>query len=115
MNIIELIEKDKKFRYQGIKEDLFTLEDIESDKTLDFNFPVLCARDFNEFNILSNSAEKFKINLYKKYPFLQKINMNNLLIAGGSLCNVIKKLNSRDSDIDFFIYGLDSNEADKKI
>lgn len=111
----KILETDKKFRYEGVTEDIHTLDTLVSDKSLDYDVPTLCDDDIDRPNILLNSIEKFKTKFYEKYPFLKGIDMTNLLIAGGSVSNIIRDKYSSDSDIDFFIYGLNQKKATERI
>ena len=75
---------------------------------------------------LSTSTNEFEVAFYKKYPWIKGMDMSNLLIAGGAVGNIINKgyknttssytkRGYMDSDIDFFIYGLTTEEANKRV
>ena len=113
-NIKKILATDKKFRKVGIIGDLYTIDTLISDQTLDYDFPTLCD-DNNSSNILINSITKFKKVFNEKFPYLKDINMENLLIGGGCVSNIVRGHNSTTSDIDFFIYGLTPKKATERV
>ncbi len=48
--------------------------------------------------------------LYKSYPGLVGVDLTNILIAGGAVCNAVLNLH-RANDVDFFIYGIHDTDA----
>lgn len=50
---------------------------------------------------------------YTKYPFLQSMNMRNMLIAGGSITSILGGHNVKDLDI--FFYGISVDEAETRM
>lgn len=118
--IFQILETDSNSRYVGITEDLHTIETLISDQSLDYDLPTLCNSNKNDDPILLiNNTKDFKKIFNKKFQFLKKINMKNLLIAGGSISNIIrqKKYDTQgiDSDVDFFIYGLELENATERV
>ncbi|QGR53919.1 hypothetical protein [Moumouvirus maliensis] len=113
-NINKILRIDQKHRTKGITGDLHTLDTIVSDLTLDYDLPTLCNKRIDKPTILMNNMEKFSEEFYKKYPFLKNVNMDNLLIAGGSVSNIIRGDKS-SGDIDFFVYGLNTKKATKRV
>ncbi|AVL94774.1 hypothetical protein ma388 [Moumouvirus australiensis] len=113
-NINKILKIDQKHRTKGITGDLHTLDTIVSDLTLDYDLPTLCNKRIDKPTILMNNMEKFSEEFYKKYPFLKNVNMDNLLIAGGSVSNIIRGDKS-SGDIDFFVYGLNTKKATKRV
>ena len=113
----KVLARDKKFRYMGVTEDLHTIDSLTSDQTLDYDMPTLCHANFANQNLLLNSKEMFKRKFNEKYPFLKNVNMKNLLIAGGSVSNIVRNYSAynSDSDIDFFVYGLSVKKATIRI
>lgn len=110
--IIELLKFDATQRYTGINNDLFT--PYFKKKEYKFSFPTLLNEKYIRFP--SNIYENEIINyFYSTYPFMKNTDKTNLLIAGGSICNSILQLKDEKSDIDIFIYGLNKNEANKKV
>lgn len=114
MNIDKVLKIDQEFRTVGITDDLHKINSFESDKELDYDLPTICDSSYANQNILINSAKKFKEVLYELYPIIKKINMSNLLIAGGCVSNIVRNKN-HGGDIDFFIYGLTEEEAVQKV
>jgi len=121
MIIHDILKIDSQFRSKGLENltDLHLISELISDRSLDYDLPTLVGRnfDYNKSVKLCNSVSEFKKKFYEKYPFLNGLNMNNLFIAGGSVGNIVKPSNSRNSgsDIDFFIYGLTVEEANDRI
>ena len=121
MIIHDILKIDGQFRSKGLtdQDDLHSITDLVSDKTLDYDLPTLVARnfDYNKSVKLCNDGSEFKKKFYEKYPFLNGLNMNNLFIAGGAVGDIVKPSNpSRfKSDVDFFIYALTVKEANERI
>ncbi len=60
--------------------------------------------------------ENFNMEFSKKtFDLLTYINWDNIIIAGGSLVNIITKSTEKISDVDMFVYGLDAKSAKKKV
>lgn len=56
---------------------------------------------------------RFNESFYTKYPFLQSINMRNMLIAGGSITSILGGHSVKDLDI--FFYGISVDEAETRM
>ena len=54
------------------------------------------------------TSEEFRNSVSKRYDFLKNINFKNICIAGGFCRSIL--LNQSVNDIDFFIYGIKSND-----
>lgn len=121
MSINEILAIDRNFRYTGItdSDDLHTISNLQSDCSLDYDLPTLVTKDFdyNQSIKLCNNIDDFKAKFYEEYPFLNGLDMSNMLIAGGSVGENIKRVNRYGSncDVDFFIYGLDVDQANIRI
>jgi hypothetical protein len=115
--IHKVLAKDAKSRYEGITDDLHPIKSVVSDKILDYDLPTLVQSDFdyNKSNKLCNDIATFKKTFYDKYPFLAGLDMKNLLIAGGCVGDIVKKKNHRGVDVDFFVYGLELDEANNRV
>lgn len=115
--IQKILAKDAKSRYEGITDDLHPLKSLVSDKILDYDLPTLVQSnfDYNESIKLCNDIVAFKKTFYEKYPFLVGLDMKNLLIAGGSVGDIVRKQNNRKVDVDFFVYGLELDEANQRV
>lgn len=115
--INKILVKDAKSRYEGITDDLHPIKSLISDKILDYDLPTLVQSDFdyNKSTKLCNDIAHFKKMFYEKYPFLVGLDMKNLLIAGGSVGDIVKKQNNRNVDVDFFVYGLELDEANNRV
>ncbi len=60
--------------------------------------------------------ENFNMEFSRKtFDLLTYVNWDNVVIAGGSLVNIITKSTEKISDVDMFVYGLDVKNAKKKI
>lgn len=112
-NIIsQTLEIDKSFRYVGVQDDLFTTSDLRH-KDLDYIYPTLCSH-YNTTKNYSKTFNKSIIlkNLYNHFPIIKGMNMDNVLIAGGAICNaIINNKCNYNSDLDIFIYGVDEYDA----
>jgi hypothetical protein len=114
----KVLEQDSKNRYDGVTEDLFTHEDLDIGVTPQYGYPTLV----NNINFVERSLnftfDSFLTNWKNKFPELNfifdKEHQDNILFAGGSLSNLILN-NTKDNDIDIFIYGLSEEEANLKV
>uniref|UniRef100_A0A6C0C7L9 Uncharacterized protein n=1 Tax=viral metagenome TaxID=1070528 RepID=A0A6C0C7L9_9ZZZZ len=115
--INKILIKDAKSRYEGITDDLHPIKSLVSDKILDYDLPTLVKSDFdyNKSTKLCNDIVSFKTTFYEKYPFLVGLDMKNLLVAGGSVGDIVRKQNNRGIDVDFFVYGLELDEANARV
>ena len=117
-DVQRILKIDSQFRHDNLKnlDDLHTLDRLVSGKVLDYDHPTLVNRDFdyNKSIKLLNSKEEFCTAFYEKYPFLCGVNMENMLIAGGSICDIVRSRSS-SADVDFFIYGLSVQQANERI
>ena len=114
-SIKEILEIDSIHRYEDVSDDLFTLHDLSNNMTWDYQLPTLMKKinDYSDKkNIIRNNGS-FKKKFYEQYQCLQEIDMSNLLIAGGSIRNIIFG-NSDSTDIDIFIYGINDLAEGKK-
>ena len=117
--ITQVLKTDRECRYEGIEDDIFPMDELISDKSLDYDLPTLVNKtfDYNSSIKLCNNIDEFKTKFYEKYPCLVGLNMKNILIAGGSVGNIIKKPTGygSDSDVDFFVYGLSQEDANIRV
>jgi hypothetical protein len=114
-SIKKILAVDKKYRVVGVTGDLYTMDKLVSDLTLDYDTPTLCGKNTDKPNVLINSKTEFIKKFNEQHPCLKNINMKNLLIAGGSVSNIVRNKYDRSSDVDFFIYGLNQNKATARI
>jgi len=107
--ILKTLEIDKSFRYVGVEDDLFHVEELRN-KSLELIYPTLCHSyaTNNTYKTLHKSI--ILQNLYKRYPIIKGMNMSNILIAGGTICNAIMQP-KRKTDLDIFIYGVNEYNA----
>jgi len=113
--IFDLLEKDSKYRTSGVTDDLFKLEELNSNVSWDYSLPTLMLQD----DLKYRSHRELDITVFKNllehyaYP-LSIIDMSNLCIAGGCVKSLI--LGTKVNDIDIFMYGIDSiDEANERI
>ena len=89
--IFQILETDSNSRSVGITGDLHTIDTLISDQASDYDLPTLCQyASIDNPNLLINNVKDFKKKFNHKFPFLKRINMKNLLIAGGSVSNIIR-------------------------
>jgi hypothetical protein len=99
------------------EKDTFLLETITS-KKWDYNLPTMILHSsFMETpisdTILTDSNEVAK-KFYSNYPILEGVDMSNILVAGGSICNIIIGYDVK-TDIDLFIYGMPLDNVSERI
>jgi hypothetical protein len=86
----------------------FTLEDITNVRSWDYGQATLVSpRRFTERKRMS--TENFVDDFLKKFPILQDFNWANVAIRGGAVVDIL--LGRSPSDLDFFLFGLDTHEA----
>ncbi len=88
--------------------DLFLFEDLKPNEW-DYSLPTFASGDSNK---IVASLHDFIDQFNKNIPF--KINMDNILIAGGCIGNILIKQNSV-RDIDIFVYGLNTEDATERV
>lgn len=79
--------------------------------------------DFSDKMVLLGNNKKetitdnnFNMEFSKKtYDLLTYINWSNVVVAGGSIVNIVTNSSSKLNDIDLFVYGLDKSNAVDKI
>lgn len=121
MNFIvqELLQHDRECRNKvpDDTKDLFVLEDLNYKSSWDYSLPTLTKNDnvFTKRKIKKLDINEFNKRFYDKYPYFESptFRWNNLMIAGGSLENIIS--DKSVNDIDIFMFGLDEDEANMKI
>ncbi len=119
--IIQLIEEHKKIKQSPSDDDLIRLSEVDEiglKPICTLNVPVIM--DVNNISIEGErllNLKEFNAEILLKYPSLKCINWNNLLLAGGSCCEIINDNyhSTEKKDLDFFIYGLTEEEGYKKI
>lgn len=121
MSIKQILAIDSQYRNTGITDtdDMHTINTLQSDCSLNYDLPTLVSRmfDYNNSIKLCTNIDDFKCKFYEQYPFLNGLNMLNMFIAGGSVGeNIRSTKNTRSkSDVDFFIYGLDIDQANIRV
>lgn len=105
-SVLNILAEDAKHRYLGVRDDLYTLHDLSNDSSWNYDLPTLIKdHDYSRNKILKNNND-FKKAFYKKLPFLTNVNLDNMLIAGGSIRSIL--LNKYINDVDIFLYGIDN-------
>jgi hypothetical protein len=90
------------YKLDGV-EPLIPLDECDF-KTGSFNINLPNLSDALSSNgIKITSQEDFNQNVWKRYPFLEKLNMQNACLAGGFCRSILLK--QKLKDLDFFIYG----------
>jgi len=113
----DILDVDRKFRHNAVVDDIVTIDKLIVNNILDYDSPTLVSRnfDYNKKRDLCNNQKQFLNLFYELYPFLSGLDMTNLLIAGGSVGNIIQNRKSIDNDIDFFVYGLNVDDANNRV
>lgn len=105
MSEIELLlHEDSKFRKAGASGDLYVLDGSFKPMKWDFSLPTLCSYvKIDEKRRVQTTImnEMNKLNL-------EKIDMSNILLAGGCVLSFFN--DASYSDLDFFIYGINKKE-----
>lgn len=111
--IMEILAIDKLFRKPNVSGDLFKLDELSQTTGWKYELPTLVSKknyldQFTETKYIK-SINKFKKNFHKENPLLLDLDFANLCIAGGAISSTI--LDNEYNDVDFFVYGVDSDET----
>ncbi|AYV78618.1 MAG: hypothetical protein Edafosvirus20_18 [Edafosvirus sp.] len=115
-NINDILKTDASFRYSGVTEDLFTLDQLRKDSSWHYDSPTLIMPPRYEYDVVKclRDLKQFNTLFYTKYRLFNSINMDNILVAGGAVRSIL--LNKHAKDIDLFMYGIKSpGEACKRV
>lgn len=116
--VTKVLQKDKKYRVAGVEGDLYKLEDLDTEVEWEYQAPTIIResdirnRDNFSHKIAVDTTKDFIKQMKKHFPF--KVEMHNLLLAGGAVSNILLGC-YQINDFDIFFYGLKPAEADKKI
>lgn len=92
---------------------LYELENINF-KVWSYSFDIpIFSKKMKNVKVINNTMEKYQIACNVKYNFLQKVNMNNVCIAGGFNRSIL--LGQDVNDIDLFFYGLNKEQIKNKL
>ena len=120
----EILDIDNKFRFHGVDQDLYVIDDIfNNDIKLYNDDNILLVRNrswggyiFKTDNpLISGTKTKWENYINRILP---EFDYENILIAGGHICSFLKhpEVYNIDVDIDLFIYGIkDKNQANKRV
>lgn len=118
MLIREILTKDLSLRSPDALKadpDLFELQDLSFNKDYNYSMPTIYSDRTSKLkNQMIHQIDTFQIAFNMKYSdYLSELQMDHVLIAGGSIGGVL--LNEKlDVDIDLFVYGLDLESGDVK-
>lgn len=117
--IREVLAKDYALRNPKVlsaQPDMFELKDLSFTKDYDYSMPTIYSdQAVNLKNQMIHDLETFKVAFNKKYSsYLSQLQMDHVVIAGGSVCGILLK-QDLDVDVDLFVYGLSYEEADAKV
>jgi len=115
----QVLETDSKYRYEGVMDDLFTLEELKPVQW-DFSLPTLTrSKSPDPYIENTKSIVTFDdfMSKYNKYcgKYFDGFDMSNVLLAGGSVSDMLMNSFFCPKDYDIFIYGLDEKEASQKV
>lgn len=109
--LLKLMNYDYLSRQPEAIRPLFTLEDVLSSPKDDLEryarVEAPCCRKLSFDNI--------KQRFFEKYPMFNAVDFRNILVAGGSVSNLVTMRGGDNSDIDIFLYGLTAETARLKI
>ena len=106
ISVAKILETDAKYRMEGVKDDIFTLDKLKTKDDWTFDSPTLArSKSSSEYKSQKyiTDISSFKKKFYGKYRFLQGVDLTNLLIAGGSVRSILLS-GSESCDLDIFVY-----------
>ena len=95
----------------------YTFNDIKV-SNYDFSYPTLILSNVKDIKIKSFNEDDVIKKLTNKYTFLKLINeryYENILVAGGSISNIIIGRDDPEGDVDIFLYNITIKSAVKLI
>ena len=108
--IIDIIEHNNKHKYHGVTDDLIAVSPGATTISVDTN----CTYDKNLYVVGNNQVfNRLFFDIYNSIESqfnFSKLDMSNLLIAGGAISQMLIG-NALIKDIDIFVYGCDNPEA----
>ena len=111
--IEQLLALDAAQRVPGRTDDsiLHQLDDLTV-KSWDFSSPTVMTGGEQNYAVPQiENPENYAVRFYNKYPFMRGVNMDNLLVAGGAAGQFVCTRSSESaSDLDVFVYGLNTPE-----
>jgi hypothetical protein len=114
MSVSDVLETDSKYRYTGVVDDIFTLDDMDSNKDWDYSLPTLISGKSDRRIDIDNKG--FVERFYQNFPYLKNVDFSNILIAGGTVGYLMtSSYYSSEYDIDMFLYGLNKDQAKNRI
>ena len=118
-NVFDILEMDKKFRYEGVEDDLYYFKDLQY-KKWDYSLPTLTPKEkqYRCFRCDVRKMNEYYLikTFYKLWIIAEDMDMSNILFAGGAISNIINgDICGRRSDLDIFVYGLSQEEATLKL
>ena len=117
-DILSVLEEDLKYRKKDILKykdlDLIKIKEIVPVKSYNCNYTTIIEGYSKNYLLNTILTKNVIIDFYKKFPFLEELDMSNLLIAGGAVSMFYSPKKEYD-DIDVFVYGLSEKEATKRI
>ena len=117
--INQIISTDHKYRYEGVEIDLFNETSIiqQNLNLKTDNSVVICTSRYQSSNPLHLNPIEYKQHMLNFRGInLDELKMDNILIAGGSICSyLIHGHINFTSDIDIFLYDMNKKEALQKV
>src|SRR5258706_15735609 len=115
-DIFELLRRDSESRQINDRKsndeyDLFPFESLRIGQW-DYSLPTLVNNNRKNKHNMVKSVDEFNNKFNEIIPYI--FNLENLLIAGGSVSNILTGI-SPIKDIDIFLYGLTPENAIKRI
>lgn len=103
---IDTPERMELFRFRN-------LPDVPIDKTRTNQYKMTNRNYYGKFPVAKSILYRdsdIVSSVKERYPVIRELDMANIVIAGGSVCNAIVK-SGHKSDLDLFVFGLNESDA----
>jgi hypothetical protein len=110
-DVINVLNEDKSYIQDILNSNLYELPDVIK-KQWQEDLPYIKSEIPN---IECISLSMFKTKFFSIFPKFVGFNFSNILIAGGSICDIVIGRDNKINDVDIFIYGLTKEEANKRV
>lgn len=113
--LVQVLEIDRQNRrlynyreYSDTKnnDNLFNINSLEFGKNWLYELPTITGSETTEFAI--KTSKEFREYFRKTYKLFKSVNFDHILIAGGSITDIM--CNKPVNDFDLFVYGIESTE-----
>jgi len=114
--VLATLKTDSQYRTQGVTGDLISLDNCHWDKDLsEYQYLSPTRRHSREKSLKIKTNNEFRETFSMIVPLFNKFDWSNVILAGGSVSDVLLGDCNLDGDLDLFVYGLDEKDASARV